>query len=1523
MARISAMVTLTLALVATLLSAAGIQPAQAQITLTGNDERVISWNMQGGNKWTYARQNLLPEGDVVALQEAQKPPSDYVSPDEQRNLSYTSDTSANGRTAKGLPSLKYQVFHKQWGRPTARDRNLGHLYYLKILDKKDWGSDGDQQDPNDEPDPTTGDEPDRPTTGRSNAGKSMAIWTKEAPDEVRVVRVTGDDRKWIRQRPALGVRFGHTWYFSVHAASIRTDDKPNPHARALVDAIRDAVGGAHWRIVGDFNSGPSTFGVPHTYYVTDNGKPDGPPAITQQAGAGGGYALDFLVADDALANLSVSRGNRDTSDHFPIRSAPADRPSCKSGSWDKSTLYGAPGRAARAAADEDACGVDTIVSMGDSFISGEGGRWAGNADPTSRTAGSAWGTDRAAIKCNDDDTRCEHDLTTVYGDTSYQGGNGCDRSDVAEIRGGDIYGIPPERRINIACSGAETKHVRSVGLKGEEPQVQQLRALAGSHDIKVIALSIGGNDLDFSGVLKRCARRFMFNQGACHGGEEGPLKEKLAGLKGSVEGTVDAIRSAMRAAGREDGDYTLVIQSYPSPLPRAEDMRETGDTYARYSKAGFPFYDEDATWTNRTVVPKIADALKGAAIEKKAVFLDLGRALSGHELNSKHAKLADENNSRQSPLSANVAEWVRWVDHLPDLPNLPGSRKPQGEVQEFVHPNAFGQQALSECLSQTVRQHDAHEQYGAFACQGGPAVAPSGVKVKHTGLENRDPWEVPRLTVMPLGDSITQGVGSSNDSLGYRKELWEALEGHTGKLDFVGSRKNGDGTFDGDHEGHPGWRIDELADNAGYSEGDLDRWLPAAKPNVITLMAGTNDLNRGAATSPQDARDRMDTLLGKIHAMAPDMTVLLGSIAPTDPDTKWARFQPLFTAYNKLLPPLVDTWRSKGMKIRFVNMSAVDAGDMKGGDGLHPTASGYTKLADAFCDSVAAAAADGWITENVEIKSAPSSTGHLGDGPVDINGDGKADYLVLEDNGAVKAWINKGTDAKGGGGWEEAGQIAAGVAPAERVRFADINGDGKADYLVLEDNGAVKAWINKGTDAKGGGGWEEAGQIAAGVAPAETVRFADINGDGKADYLVLEDNGAVKAWINNGGDGHGGWIDHGTFASGPDTPEQATRENVRFADVNGDGKADYLVVRSTGETWVWTNKGGDGHGGFEAPRKFASGPSTPVQATRENVRFADVNGDGKADYLVLAENGALTAWINNGGDSTQPGWRDPVKLAPAGSPGARSAVHTGINFNGGKDDCFVVDETGATEWIGCTTKSEKFITFQDHETNRVYFMDLNGDGYTDHLVVRDDGSVTARTHQGWNPPTSVSGKPTFRGWSSPTTYASGVGAPGDKVRLADIDGDGLLDYLVVEDDGSVRAHLNRGGDGKDGWSDRGTFASGAKPGSTIRFADINGDGKADYLSVADDGAVTAWINNGGDGKGGFTEYGTFASGPGGPGSGADVSFADINGDGKADYLLSQSDGSISAWVNNGGDSGGWIAADRIAAGTAPAHRVRI
>ncbi|WP_030248400.1 FG-GAP repeat domain-containing protein, partial [Streptomyces sp. NRRL S-350] len=86
-------------------------------------------------------------------------------------------------------------------------------------------------------------------------------------------------------------------------------------------------------------------------------------------------------------------------------------------------------------------------------------------------------------------------------------------------------------------------------------------------------------------------------------------------------------------------------------------------------------------------------------------------------------------------------------------------------------------------------------------------------------------------------------------------------------------------------------------------------------------------------------------------------------------------------------------------------------------------------------------------------------------------------------------------------------------------------------------------------------------QIASGLTgDLSRIRLADINGDGRADYSVINPNGSVNTYVNNGGDGHGGWTNYGQTATGLTTNQNA----VVLADITGDGRADYLLTNSGG-----------------------------------------------------------------------------------------------------------------------------------------------------------------------------------------------------------------------------------------------------------------------------------------------------------------------------------------------------------------------
>src|SRR5262245_22408358 len=114
---------------------------------------------------------------------------------------------------------------------------------------------------------------------------------------------------------------------------------------------------------------------------------------------------------------------------------------------------------------------------------------------------------------------------------------------------------------------------------------------------------------------------------------------------------------------------------------------------------------------------------------------------------------------------------------------------------------------------------------GAFGVASATA-APAGAAVR-TSPAARPAAARPAagsLTLMPLGDSITWGVGSSTGN-GYRSALYDALAAEGYSLDFVGSGRNGT-MADPDNEGHSGWLIEQIA-------GIADSVLATYHPNVV------------------------------------------------------------------------------------------------------------------------------------------------------------------------------------------------------------------------------------------------------------------------------------------------------------------------------------------------------------------------------------------------------------------------------------------------------------------------------------------------------------------------------------------------------------------------------------------------------------------------------------------------------------------------------------------------------------------
>ncbi|MBN9098086.1 MULTISPECIES: SGNH/GDSL hydrolase family protein [unclassified Pseudonocardia] len=185
------------------------------------------------------------------------------------------------------------------------------------------------------------------------------------------------------------------------------------------------------------------------------------------------------------------------------------------------------------------------------------------------------------------------------------------------------------------------------------------------------------------------------------------------------------------------------------------------------------------------------------------------------------------------------------------------------------------------------------------------------------------------LRIMPLGTSSTVGGGSPRTA-GFRGPL-EALLTRDGiAFDMVGSQHSGPPSVpDLDHEGHGGWTMTRM-------QPLVAGWVSAARPDVILLQVGTNDLLSGVSAAA--TAQRLDTMLATFRSVSPASVVVAGVWAPL-PTRAAAR-----AAYTPLATDVVRRHRARGEAVTFMDAATVlRTGDLF--DGLHPDAAGYRKIA--------------------------------------------------------------------------------------------------------------------------------------------------------------------------------------------------------------------------------------------------------------------------------------------------------------------------------------------------------------------------------------------------------------------------------------------------------------------------------------------------------------------------------------------------------------------------------------------------
>ncbi|KAK9389406.1 SGNH hydrolase-type esterase domain-containing protein [Lipomyces mesembrius] len=188
------------------------------------------------------------------------------------------------------------------------------------------------------------------------------------------------------------------------------------------------------------------------------------------------------------------------------------------------------------------------------------------------------------------------------------------------------------------------------------------------------------------------------------------------------------------------------------------------------------------------------------------------------------------------------------------------------------------------------------------------------------------------VKIMPLGDSITEWGC-------WRAYLWNKLQqGGIRNIDFVGSVTSTTicnvSDWDRNNEGHAGYLAINIANN-----NDLVGWLSSAKPDIVLMHLGTNDIANNKQTLEIIAA--FSTLVDQMRASKPTMTILVAKIIPLSFNN-----QSLMDLNDAISAWALSKTTTASPIVVVDQYAGFSTSDLR--DGVHPNDSGDQKIANVW-----------------------------------------------------------------------------------------------------------------------------------------------------------------------------------------------------------------------------------------------------------------------------------------------------------------------------------------------------------------------------------------------------------------------------------------------------------------------------------------------------------------------------------------------------------------------------------------------
>lgn len=216
------------------------------------------------------------------------------------------------------------------------------------------------------------------------------------------------------------------------------------------------------------------------------------------------------------------------------------------------------------------------------------------------------------------------------------------------------------------------------------------------------------------------------------------------------------------------------------------------------------------------------------------------------------------------------------------------------------------------------------------------------------------------LKILPVGDSITFGVGSSHGN-GYRDDLRIKLSEHGYMTTFMGTQKNGRMVND-ENEGFP---LATIAVINQFITGLPSRITDT--PDVILLHAGTNDWPWNPLTMTDHINRNYTSLLNNLHSMYPTSLIIAARIIHSTRANIDANITIINDEIGNVVVPAA---QQKGLNVVVADMwDGVPGRDEFYTDALHPNDFGYASMAQVWMQAILDADGAGKIHREDRILS--------------------------------------------------------------------------------------------------------------------------------------------------------------------------------------------------------------------------------------------------------------------------------------------------------------------------------------------------------------------------------------------------------------------------------------------------------------------------------------------------------------------------------------------------------------------------